>query len=198
MATLDDYNSVRTAIFVKIDVEEYWNGSGYVNQALTFSDHFTDFTFGGDTYTALGKLLSISSTTSELRPSSQPIAIAISGIPNASIQEITYSRLLSSSVLVYRGFFDVATGDVLNLSGGNPTQRYLGYLNNYSLNEDWNINDKLATNTITLDVNSSIDVISQKTAGRKTNPMSMKRNYPTDVSFDRVPALARQKVNFGR
>jgi hypothetical protein len=199
MATLADYNSIRTAVFVKIDVEEYWNGSGYTRQALTFSDHYTDYTFGGDTYTALGKLLSYTPIKTELRPTSGPMTIVVSGIPNTSIQEITYSRLLSAPVYVYRAFFAVDTGALIDdLEFDNPLQRYVGYLNNYSLNEDWDPVNKTSTNTITLDINSNIDVVSKKTAGRQTNSRSMKRHFPTDTSFDNVYAIQNQPINFGK
>ena len=115
MATLDDYNSIRTALIVKIDVEYYWNGSGYSQQALTFTDNFTDMEFDSLTYTALGKLLSISPITSELRSTSQSLVMQISGIPNTSIQEITYSRLLSAPVYISRVFMD-PDGQLLTLS----------------------------------------------------------------------------------
>lgn len=198
MATLNDYNSIRTALIVKIDVDYYWNGSGYSYQALTFTDNFTDMEFDGLTYTALGRLLSVSPISSELRSTSQSLVIQVSGIPNTSIQEITYSRLLSAPVYISRVFMDT-DGNLLTLSDiDNPMQRYVGYIDNYSLNEEWDDDNKLATNTITIDVNSSIDIVSKKIGGRATNPASMKKYYPTDVSFDRVPALANQPVNFGR
>jgi len=198
MATLDDYNSIRTALIVKIDVDYYWNGSGYSQQALTFTDNFTDMEFDSLTYTALGKLLSISPISSELRSTSQSLVMQISGIPNTSIQEITYSRLLSAPVYISRVFMD-PDGQLLTLSNiDNPMQRYVGYIDNYSLEEEWDAENKIATNTITIDVNSAIDVVSKKVGGRSTSPASMKKYYPTDVSFDRVPALANQPVNFGR
>lgn len=198
MATLEDYNSIRTAIAVKIDVDEYWNGSGYISQALTFTDHYTDFTFGGDTYTALGKLLSVGDMVSELRATSQSLVIAVSGIPNDSIEEIVYSRILSAPVYIYRAFFNIDGTLIDDLDFDNPLQRYVGYIDNYSLNEDWDPVNKIATNTITIDINSSIDVISKTRAGRQTNRASMQKYYPNDKSFNRVAALANQPVNFGR
>lgn len=198
MATLEDYNSIRTAIAVKIDVDEYWNGSGYISQALTFTDHYTDFTFDSDTYTALGKLLSVGDITSELKATSQSLVIAVSGIPNDSIEEIVYSRILSAPVYIYRAFFNLDGTLIDDLDFANPLQRYVGYIDNYSLNEDWDPVNKVATNTITIDINSSIDVISKTRAGRQTNRASMKKYYPNDKSFNRVAALANQPVNFGR
>lgn len=198
MATLEDYKTIRTANFVKIDVAAYWNGSGFVQQSLTFSDHLTDYTFGGDTYTALGKLLSVSATTSELSASSQQLTIMVSGIPNSSIEEIVKSRLKSAPVYVYRGFFNQDGSLINDLDFANPLQRFGGYLNNYTLNEDWDSLNKFASNTITLDCGSNVDVVQRKIAGRKTNERSMRRHFGDDDTFDRVGALVGANIRFGR
>lgn len=199
MATLADYDSIRTAIFVKIDVDYYWtSASGWVFQELAFSDHAHEYTFGGTTYTALGDLMSITGFNAELAPSGSPLTITLNGIPDVSIEAITKSKLKSSPVLVYRGFFDTDNQLIAGLPFANPLQRYSGYLNNYSLNEDWDPVSKTSTNTMTLDIGSNIDVVQRKVAGRRTNPRSMARYYPSDESFSRVPALQNQKINFGR
>lgn len=199
MATLDDYTNIRTALLVKIDVQFYWNGSGFITQALAFTDHFRNYVFDGVTYVALGKLLSVSPISSELRANGAPLTITISGVPNSSIQEVINSRLLSAPVYIYRAFFNQSDASLItDLTFDNPLQRYVGYLDNYTLNESWDSENKIATNTITLDVKSSIDIVSKKVSGRLTNPASMKRYFPTDESFDRLPKIANKPVNFGR
>ena len=97
---------------------------------------------------------------------------------------------------VYRLFSNPSTGAVLSIAG-NPAGRFRGYVNNYSLQEEWDNQTRTATNTIVLQCASSVDVLNNKIAGRKTNPESQKRFYPTDVSFDRVPNLENATFNFG-
>jgi len=197
MATLNDFDHVRTAIFVKIELSEYWNGSAFVEETLTFSDHFTDYTFGGDTYTALGALMDVTSTFSDLQSSSDSVTVVVTGIPNTSIEEIVKSKIKAEPVSIYRGFFNQDGTIITGLPFANPLQRFLGYVNNYSLQEDWDSETRTSTNTIALDIGSQVDVIQRKVSGRKTNPTNMDRYFADDKSFDNVPALVDQKVNFG-
>ena len=198
MATLDDYPSVRTATFVKIDVDYYWTGSGYAFEALTFSDHMTDYEFNGDTYTALGKLMSVSTTASEISASSGGVTILLSGIPNSSIEEIVKSKLKGAPVEIYRAFFNQDNVLLTTLDIDNPLKRYVGYINNYSLTEEWDFENKFASNSIAIDLGSNVDVIQRKIAGRKTNERSMRRHFGDDDTFDRVGSLVNANIRFGR
>lgn len=196
---LTDYAHIRTALFVKIEVEEYVQSDGSLApETLLFSDHYADFElFSGETYTALGDLLAITSSIAELTPTSSTVNIQISGIPKTSVQDIVQSKIKSSPVTIYRAFF-AQNGELIDDgSTTNPVGRFRGFVNNYSLQEDWNSENRFVSNIINLDCSSTVDVLSKKRNGRKTNPTSMKRYYPTDVSFDRVPALVRANINFG-
>lgn len=195
---LSDYDNIRTALFVKIQVEEYLQSDGGLRpETLLFSDHFADYELNGDTYTALGKLVSVSSTTSELSPSGSTLTIVISGIPNKSVEEIVKSKIKSSIVNVYRGIFTHSGEFIVDESIVNPVGRFSGFVNNYSLDETWDVDNRLSSNTIIIECSSTVSLLSKKTAGRKTNPTSMKKYFPNDTSFDRVPAIVNAEINFG-
>ena len=183
---LSNYSAIQTALFVRIDVPEY--------EVLTFSNYNRPLTIGDTTYTGLGSLMGITDTSSELRVSGGELTITLSGIANTNISDILTYRFKGSSVQVIRGIFDPATGQLLSIAG-NPTGKFQGIVNNYSLNEEWSGAD--ATNTISLMCTSTIGVLSNKLSGRRTNPIDQKALYPTDVSMDRVPNLANSNYNFG-
>ena len=44
---------------------------------------------------------------------------------------------------------------------------------------------------------SVVELLNNKVSGRQTNPRDQKLYYPTDLSMDRVPALAKSNFNFG-
>jgi hypothetical protein len=44
---------------------------------------------------------------------------------------------------------------------------------------------------------SVVDVLGKKTGGRKTNPESEKKFFPTDLAMDRVPTLENATFDFG-
>lgn len=196
---LTDYSHVRTALFVKMQVDEYLQGDGSLApETLLFSDHHIDYElFAGETYTALGKLMSVTSSVNEINQSSNTVTIILSGIPNSSIEEIVKSKIKSSQISVYRAFF--TQGGVLINDGSttNPVGRFEGYINNYALEENWDVEQRLSTNTIVLECGSTVELFAKKQSGRQTNPSSMKKYYPNDVSFDRLPALVRANINWG-
>ena len=195
MADLTAYTSVKTALFVRIQVDEYRvvDSSSYISEVLRFSDHDESFVIDGETYTPLGELLGVTASTSELRPSSDSVSITLSGIPQNSIGEIVYSKIKGAPVRIYRGWFDVATGNLI----GSIEGRFFGSVNNYGIQEDYEVVERQSSSFIELECASTVGVLARKTAGRKTNPKSQKRFYPNDLSMDRVPSLRGQKFNFG-
>lgn len=189
---LEYLDHVRTALFVKIDVQEYWNAGVYGPVILAFSDHSVDRTVAGTTYTALGQLMNVTSGVNELRATANPVTITISGIPNSSLEQIVNSKLKGARVSITRGYFNQAG---VPISGPNAfVGRYNGYVNNYALVEEWNTLLGTATNTIQIECSSWIDLLNNRVAGRRCNPASQNRWYPNDRSFDRVYGLVGQEI----
>lgn len=198
---LTDYSSIRTSLFVKWYVEEYWDNSVGLTTATTlrYSDHGNEYDLLGETYTALGDLVSITSTTRGLASTDDSVTITIAGIPDLSRKEILNSRLLGSSIEIRRAWFDSATNELISDgTTDNPVLRFKGYVSNWNLEEDWDAQARMSTNTINIECSSWINLLSQKTSGRRTNPTSMKKHYPSDTSFDRVYRVANTNFDFGK
>lgn len=198
MIDLTSYRSVQSNLFVRLQIDEYRTtpSGSYTQEILKISDLSYDFAIESENYTGLGKLLAVTSTNSEIRVSGNEVTITLSGIPNSSIAEIVNSKIKGSSVKIYRVLFEAGTGEYLEIDG-NPVGRFNGYVNNYSLQEDYDIDTKTSTNTLVLTCSSVVDILGNKIAGRKTNPSSMKKFYPSDISMDRVPSIENTTFNFG-
>lgn len=198
MIDLTPYESVQSNLFVRIQVDEYRNDpyDEYTAEVLRFSDMLLPYTINEEEYYGIGRLMGITQSSSEIRISSGQLTITVSGIPNTRIAEIVNSKIKGAPVTIYRVLFDPSTGEKLDIPG-NPLGRFKGFVNNYSIQEEYDNASKTAKNTLVLTCASSVDVLSNKTGGRKTNPSSMKKHYPDDVSFDRVPTLEKTTFNFG-
>ena len=198
MPVISDYKAIQSNLFVRIDVEYYKAAAGDSpsSEVLRFSDLRNSYTINGESYTGVGNLMNISTSSSELRNSSGELTITISGIPNTSIAEIVNSRIKGCPVRIYRALFDPVTGADLSITS-NVLARYRGYVNNYSLVEEYDIDSRTSSNTIQLICASSIDYLQNKVSGRKTNPYSQKAFYPNDLSMNRVPTLESATFNFG-
>jgi hypothetical protein len=195
---LTPYASVQSNLFVRIDIDEYRTSpdGSYSAQVLKFSDLLTPHTIEGESYLGIGKLLSVSSSSSELRISGGEVTLTISGIPNASISEIVNSKIKGSPIRIYRALFNAQTGQFLSITG-NPVGRFSGFINNYSLQEEYDEQTRTSSNTIVLTCANKVDVLGNKISGRRTNPQSQKKFYSTDTSMDRVPNLINAYFDFG-
>lgn len=195
---LSSYSAIESGLFVKLTCDYYRTtaNDSYTTQVLRFSDINRPLTINGESYVGLGRLLGITQSSSELRVSRNELTISISGIPNTSIAEIIHSRLKGSSIVIYRGVYNPTNGQLLNITG-NPTGRFTGVVTNYSLSEEYDNQSRTAKNTISLICASMLDVLSNTSKGRRTNPDDEKKFYPLDISMDRVPALVGQYYNFG-
>lgn len=194
---LSSYTSIQSNLFVRIEVPEYTtDGVTFTSEVLRFSDLNTSYTINDEVYLGAGNLLSITSSTSELRPSGSDVTISLSGIPNTSIAEIVKSKIKGCAVRIYRVLFDASTGEYLDIEG-NPLGRFRGFVNNFSLTEEWDNLTRTSSNTIVLTCSSSASVLQNKVSGRKTNPESQKKFFPNDLSMDRVPNLENSTFNFG-
>ena len=181
---LTGYKNIQTNIFVKMIVPGY--------QTLTFSDYHKDYDIDGVTFQALGELLQVSDTSDELRASSKEITVTISGIPSGNVSEILNNRIKGSELVVYRGFFDIETGELLTITG-NPAGKFHGIVSNFEIADDLTMGDDTGTITIALNVTSVVELLNNKTSGRRTNPI----DFPNESSMDRVSALAKSNFNFG-
>ncbi len=192
------YSSVESGLFVKI-VCTYYKATPSASpstQTLRFSDLNRTVTVDGASYTGLGNLLGITGTSTELKVTNNDLTVTIAGIPNTSISEIINSRIKGSKITIFRAFYSATTGTILSVAG-NPMTRYSGIINNYGINEEYDVDTRSASNTISLMCSSFIDILGNTTKGRRTNPEDEKRFFPSDLSMDRVPALNRSNFNFG-
>ena len=194
MANLSSYTSVRTNLFVSLAIDEYRTTStgGYTATVLRFTDADTTTVVNAETFIPLGKLLNITPITSEIRPSSDSITVALSGIPTNSVEEILYSKIKGSSIIIYRGFQNVSTDAEIE------AQTYFnGMVTNFSIQEEYDVEGRSGSLQLLLECSNNFSILEQKIAGRKTNGSSEKSFFPNDVSMDRVPTITDTKFDFG-
>lgn len=180
---LSSYRSIQTNLFVKLVIPGY--------STLTFSDYHRDYSFGGTNYTGLGQLLSVGNTEDSLRAAPSDIAVAISGIPSSNITDILNNKIKGSSCQIYRAFFDPTTGNLFSIVG-NPAGKFQGVVSNYDITDDLAMGDDTGTITLTLTVTSVVELLQNKTTGRRTNP----QDFPNG-DMARVLPLQKSNFNFG-
>jgi len=186
MIDLSNYTFVRSILFVKIEIPG--------QSVIRMSDYKTPLTVLGEEYDALGYFLGVTDTSSDLKITNSEVTITLNGVPNKSLAEFLAMPVKGSKVTVIRGLYDPKSEAMLAISG-NPTGKFKGIVNNYSITD--NQDGANASSTITLICKTEVGMVSGRSAGRRTNPADEKLYFPSDLSMDRVPSLANAKINFG-
>ena len=184
---LSAYTSVQSAYFVDLDIPDY--------AILHFSNFDRSYTLSGTSYTNLGQILSISNSQSELRASAHEMTVVISGVPTGSVAEIMDNPIKGSAITIRRAFFTTA-GQFLSITG-NPATKFTGVVNNVGYNEEWDQAAQLAKFNISLICTGNASLLTNKVAGRRTNPLDEKAWFPDDLGMDRVPTLKNSNFQFG-
>lgn len=180
---LSAYTAIQTNLFVRLDIPAY--------SVLTFSDYHKSFTIAGQAYTGLGSLMSVSNTEDSLRASPSDISVSISGIPAGNVSDIINNRIKGSDCKIFRGFFDVTTGELLAI-GGNPAGKFQGIVSNYDIQDDLDMGASLGTVTLTLIITSIVEMLQDKVTGRRTNSADF-----ASGDMARVSALQNANFQFG-
>lgn len=187
MIDFSTYSHINVGIFVKMVGKDF---------TWLFSDYIRSVSIEGDTYVGLGKLLGVTSSSSDLKATSNDLSITVSGVPNASLTEVLAAQVKGADITIYRGVFNASTGALLSISG-NPMKRYVGFVTNYGISEEYDNQSRTAKSSITFTCASKLEVLGNTASGRRTNPDDQKALYPSDLSMDRVPTLVGSNFNFG-
>lgn len=183
-------NGIEIATLVKWEVPNF--STAYI------SDYSTLLSDGVNTYTNIGSLLGVSSTVSELTSSPGEVTVSLSGIPTGSISDILNQEIKGSDITITRVYFDPQTHQGIDLQPSiaglnNAIPIFKGIVTNYAISDSVDNGQGLAISTITLTCASYLEVLANKTNGRRTNPA----DFPNEKSMDRVRALANSNYNFG-
>ena len=189
MPNLNTLDSIQQNFFIEIDIP--------TQGTLRLSDYHKDYTVDGNVYNALGSLLNITTTKTEIRASKQTLTVTISGLPTANMNMVKNLNIKGSTVTVHRAFFDIATGNLLSLDITNPLKRFEGIVNNFTIQESWNQDKGESSFAIAFQVQNLLGQLLKRTNGRRTNPVDQDNISSGDLSFNRVPDIRNSNFNFG-
>lgn len=206
-------NILRDAEFVNIAIT-FANGTDKIIRNFYFSTSFKQETIGGQIYTDLGGLTSISAYQRDISSSGYDTTISISGLDEMYIYIVSggpasapipvtnqdpipigyYPIIKGSIIKILRGFYNenyVLTDTVL---------RYTGLITSYAIAEERDNSFDALNNTYTINLQCSAyrQILENKLTGRKTNTQSWKYWYPNDTSMDRVSELESKQFDFGK
>jgi len=172
------------------------SGTGTAGNVYSFCNAASPITVSGITFSNLGSLLSIGEIKRETKATSGDLSIALTGVDGANVAVILSADIKGSLVEVWRGFFD-SNNQIITTPMLQFFKRYQGYVNNFSITEDWNQQMRIRVATCSISCSSFRTILQNRISGLKTNPTVWKNFYPSDISMDRVPIIAATFFDFG-
>jgi len=211
-------NVVRYADFFKLTMP---TGTYYFSTAP--SDIFVA---GIGTFTGLGQLIQVGSAQRDIKSTANETTITLVGIDTANLGIVLSSKIKGSQIQLWHGFFNennqlltLSYGNWVNNSslivpwrnvldtnvpwilatGGNGLYQYFnGYVNSFSISEQWMEEARAYTGAVTLSASSFQLILQNRTAGRYTNDNSWQSVNPGDTSMNRVNFISTINYAFGR
>lgn len=169
-------------------------------QTYYISNLYTSITYAGHDYTQLGHFMGVTDIPDDLRPTNNQITVTLSGIPpddgSTNYMNIALnSNLKGSKIKIYRAFFDLTNGALMT---NQVYQRFNGYVSNYSLNENWDQENRVVSNSISIQCSSVHAILERQFSGRRTNEKDQEYWFTGDTGMYKIKSLADSQFDFGK
>tara|TARA_R110000823_G_scaffold304025_2_gene425543 strand:- start:1367 stop:1999 length:633 start_codon:yes stop_codon:yes gene_type:complete len=181
MTAVTTADIVRPVYFVRMvfdsgespNVLNLWNGTG-------------NLSYGGNTYTGTGDLLSISQITETSDISATGINVSLTGVKTSLISLAKNHEYQGRPLSVSLGAFD-ASGDLI----ADPVVIFSGFMDTMTISESG------AFSTISISVENKL-VAFERTKVRRYTAEDQKIDHPTDKGFEFVTAIVQKEIIWGR
>jgi hypothetical protein len=189
---VDNTNNIRIADFVRITTPEETYRFATTASALTIS------AVDAQPFTALGQLVKISDATRDIKSTANETSITFVGLDTAFLGWVLGQTIKGSQVEMWHGFFDTEGALITTGGSGGLYQFFNGYINSFSISEQWMEEVRSFVGTVTVSASSIQLILQNRTAGRYTNNNSWTFFNPTDTSMDRVAFITNINYQFGK
>jgi hypothetical protein len=185
-----DSPNIRHGMLIDLTVNDTTYYISNLHKTLLWNGHY---------YENMGSFLNITEMQNDLRATNNQLTVSLSGIPVDDgspnfLNIVLNSKVKGSRIQIYRAFFTAnSTSNVLGVF-----QRYNGYVSNYNLGENWDQDNRLVSNSISLQCSNINAIIERQYSGRRTNVGDQDKFFPGDTGMYRVKLLADTQFDFGK
>jgi hypothetical protein len=189
---VDDTNNIRIADFVRIVSGATTYRFATTPSALTIP------AVDALPFTALGSLIKIGDAVRDIKSTANETTLTFVGLDTAYLGWVLSQDIKGSQIQMWHGFFDT-NGALITIGGtGGLYQFFNGYINSFSISEQWMEENRAYVGTVSLSASSIQLVLQNRVGGRFTNNNSWQFFNPGDTSMDRVSFITNINYQFGK
>lgn len=185
-------NNIRMADFVRVTMPSA------VYRFATTPSSLTIPAVDSQPFDALGSLVKINDVARDIKSTANETTITLVGLDTALLGWVLGQQVKGSLIEMWHGFFN--TNGALITSGGTGGlyKFFTGYINSFSISEQWVEDVREYVGTITVAASSIQIILQNRTAGRYTNNNAWQFFNPGDTSMNRVPFIETINYAFGK
>ena len=189
---VENTNNLRYADFVRVTTPDA------VYRFATTSSPIIVSAVDAEAFSALGILMKVGDTQRDIKSTANETSFTLVGIDTAMLGWVLGNQIKGSQIEAWKGFFNT-DGALITTSGtGGLYQFFNGYINSFSINEQWMEEVRSFVGVISVSASSTQLILKNRTAGRFTNDNNWQFFAPNDTSMDRVAFITNINYNFGK
>jgi hypothetical protein len=149
-------------------------------------------------FNAVGPLIKVGSAQRDIKSTANETTFTLVGIDTAMLGWVLGQNVKGAQIEAWHGFFNT-NGALITTGGtGGLYQFFNGYINSFSINEEWMEELRQFVGTITVSASSIQLILQNRTAGRYTNDNSWQFFNTGDNSMNRVAFISTINYYFGK
>ena len=189
---VDNTNNIRYADFVRITTTSGTYRFSTAPASLTIP------AVDSQPFDALGQLIKVGDAQRDIKSTANETTFTLVGIDTAMLGFVLGQDIKGSQIEAWHGFFNT-DGTLITTGGtGGLYQFFNGYINSFSINEQWMEETRQFVGMITVNAASIQIILKNRIAGRYTNDNSWQFFSPNDTSMNRVAIIASTYFDFGK
>ena len=220
IAPVENTNLIRYADFVRITTPDATYRFATTPTAITIPS------VDPEPFTALGQLVKVGDATRDIKSTANETTVTLTGIEPTMLALVLGTQIKGAQIEMWHGFFN-ANGQLtsgalpvtwinnltLDVNWQNQTSEnvtwtsdtngtlykfFTGYINSFTINEQWFEEVRGYLGTITVSASSIQLILQNRISGRYTNNNSWQFYTPNDTSMNRVAFIQTINYAFGQ
>lgn len=149
-------------------------------------------------FSGLGQLVSVGSVQRDIKSTAAETTVTLVGIDTSMLALVLGAELKGSQIEMWHGFFDQSNALITSGGMGGLYQFFNGYINSFSIGEQWMEEARSYVGTATVSASSIQLILQNRVAGRYTNNNSWQFFNASDTSMNRVNYISTINYYFGK
>jgi hypothetical protein len=189
---VQDTNNIRIADFIRLITPDA------VYRFATTATALTIPAVDSQPFQALGQLVKVGDATKDIKSTANETTVTLVGIDQAMLGLVLGQNIKGSQIEMWHGFFDTEGALITTGGSGGLYQFFNGYINAFSISEQWIEEMRSFMGVITVSASSIQLILQNRNAGRYTNNNSWTFFNPADTSMNRVAFITNINYQFGK